>query len=353
MPRDLERQRQAAEAKRLARQARRNQQSTSDVDDAFDGFEDSIGLFGDSKVAHGQAGKLIEYDGLKLHLANVDGGSVGLMAHFVWNSAFVLAEYIQRDEGSLVRGKRVLEFGAAAGLDGLLAVKKGAAFVTLSDYPDPKVISNLERNWCENILGPFLQASLGQPQQQQEPVLEEGFLEMMDYQRRIRSEQGCRSAVRGHAWGESVTPLLDCIAADRTADGDVEGGQSTTASEDRNRYDLIMMADTLWVADGHRLLLESCKACLAPKSGSKIIVCCGLHTGLRVVQQFLDMARSSPFGYTVELKEIRQQPRWGETRTEEEQRADAAKLTEVELLSFDVEERNRTVLVYELLFTDK
>ncbi|KAF9969760.1 hypothetical protein BGZ73_007745 [Actinomortierella ambigua] len=348
MPRDLEQQRQVAEAKRLARQARRNQQSASDVDDGFDGFEDSIGLFGDSKVAHGQAGKLIEYDGLKLHLANVDGGAVGLMAHFVWSSAFVLAEYIQRDQGSLVKGKRVLEFGAAAGLDGLLAVKKGAAFVTLSDYPDPKVISNLERNWCENIVRSFLES---QPQQQ-ELVMEEQFLAKVDHEKRIHIEQECRSAVRGHAWGGPVMPLLDCIAADCTKDSGVENNKRG-ASVGHNRYDLVMMADTLWVADGHRLLLESCKACLAPQPGSKIIVCCGLHTGFRVVQQFLDIARSSPFGYKVELKEIRQQPRWGETRTEEEQRADAARLTEADLLSFDVEERNRTVLVYELSFTGK
>ncbi|KAG0236212.1 hypothetical protein BGW42_003857 [Actinomortierella wolfii] len=325
MPLDSEQRRQAAEAKRLLRQSRRNQQSD---DDALDGFEDSIGLFGDSKVAHGEAGKLIEYDGIKLHLANVDGGAVGLMAHFVWNAAFVLAEYIKHDQGALVKGKRVLEFGAAAGLDGLLAVKQGAAFVTLSDYPDPKVISNLEHNWRENILIPHLQHT---------PALEQGNLAEVDSETRKEWEQECRSAIRGHAWGESVAPLLDCITT----------GQRDNDESD-NRYDLVMMADTLWVADGHRRLLESCKACLAPKPESKIIVCCGLHTGFRVVRQFLDMAQSSPFDYKVRLKEIRQQPRWGETRTIEEQRADAAKLGEEDLLGFDVEERNRTVLVYEL-----
>lgn len=98
--------------KRQARlQRKENSASSSTVrsaKDYLDGFEQSIGLFGDSSVANGEAGQIFDYGPglLNLHLANVDGGSVKLMSHFVWNAALVMAEYIEKGDVIDVRGKR-------------------------------------------------------------------------------------------------------------------------------------------------------------------------------------------------------------------------------------------------------
>jgi len=88
--------------------------SSGSTKDYLDGFEQSIGLFGDSPVANGEAGQIFEYgqDGfLKLHLANVGGGAVKLMSHFVWNAALVMAEYIENRDIIDVRGKQSKEGG--------------------------------------------------------------------------------------------------------------------------------------------------------------------------------------------------------------------------------------------------
>ncbi|KAH9110787.1 hypothetical protein LEN26_008127 [Aphanomyces euteiches] len=60
-----------------------------------------------------------------------DNSALGL-GYYVWPSAIVLASFLA-DNTSLVVGKRVLELGAGTSLPGLLAVKLGAAHVTLTD----------------------------------------------------------------------------------------------------------------------------------------------------------------------------------------------------------------------------
>ncbi|KAF9210524.1 hypothetical protein BGZ59_009340 [Podila verticillata] len=304
--------------------------------DYLDGFEQSIGLFGDAQVANGEAGQIFDYNHgqLQLHLANVGGGAVKLMSHFVWNAALVMAEYIESGQVIDVQGKRVIEFGAGAALPGLLCVKRGAAFVTLTDYPDPAIVHNLERNWFENLV------ETAEEKQERLEVRAESIhttrytslgSSSVDNQERHDCEQRVRCAVRGHAWGESVQEMLSLPGS---------GSGSPTG------YDWILMADTLWVSEGHGALLSSCQAVLSP--GGRVLVCCGLHSGFNTVQRFMALARSSTFGFQVRLVEIRRVPQWGETRTAEELRAESAQLKEDDMEKFSVEDRNRTVLVYEL-----
>ena len=67
----------------------------------------------------------------------------------VWESAFCLAQYLRGEaRARRIRGRRVLELGAGAGLLGLAAAASGAKRVVLTDHPDamPLLTRNVERN---------------------------------------------------------------------------------------------------------------------------------------------------------------------------------------------------------------
>ncbi|QRV75054.1 methyltransferase domain protein [Ceratobasidium sp. AG-Ba] len=66
----------------------------------------------------------------------------GLQADGVWQAARYLADNLLPD----LKGKRVLELGAAAGLPGIVAIGHGPRSVVLSDYPDPGILKRLEEN---------------------------------------------------------------------------------------------------------------------------------------------------------------------------------------------------------------
>ncbi|KAH7043656.1 hypothetical protein BKA57DRAFT_495395 [Linnemannia elongata] len=358
-------QQEADRIKRLERTQKRQQESSSSSStptttsstsggghDFLDGFEQSIGLFGDSQVANGEAGQIFDYRQgvLQLHLANVAGGVVKFMSHYVWNAALVMAEYVEAGDLVDVRGKRVIEFGAGAALPGLLCVKRGAQFATLTDYPDPAIVQNLERNWFENLVESDQDKSArriaGPPsfdtETYKEIVTPEPFVKGS---RREQEEQRVRCAVRGHAWGESVQDMLDCLPSSIESS---ETGTEGVSDNNERRYDWILLADTLWVSDGHADLLKSCLAVLREDGHGKIFVCCGLHTGYNTVQRFMTLATSPVFGLQSRLVEIRRMPVWGETRSPEELRKESELLKEEDLEQFSVEDRNRTVLVYEL-----
>ncbi|KAF9156770.1 hypothetical protein BG015_001634 [Linnemannia schmuckeri] len=358
-------QQEADRIKRLERTQKRQQESSSSAPtssttstptggrDFLDGFEQSIGLFGDSQVANGEAGQIFDYQQgvLQLHLANVAGGVVKLMSHYVWNAALVMAEYIEAGEVD-VRGKRVIEFGAGAALPGLLCVKRGAQFATLTDYPDPAIVQNLERNWFENLVESEQDKSARRiagtlscdTELYKEIVTPAPFVKRS---RRDQEEQRVRCAVRGHAWGESVQDMLDCLPSS-TQNSEAGTGGRIQDNSNEKRYDWILLADTLWVSDGHADLLKSCLAVLREDGQGRIFVCCGLHTGYNTVQRFMALATSPVFGLQSKLVEIRRMPVWGETRSPEELRRESELLKEEVLEQFSVEDRNRTVLVYEL-----
>ncbi|KAK3841303.1 MAG: hypothetical protein J3R72DRAFT_475730 [Linnemannia gamsii] len=305
--------------------------SSSSGRDFLDGFDQSIGLFGDSQVAIGESGQIFDYQQgvLQLHLANVAGGVVKLMSHYVWNSALVMAEYIEAGDILDVRGKRVIEFGAGAALPGLLCIKRGGAqFVTLTDYPDPAIVQNLERNWFENLV-----------ETQQD--------------KKIGRISGNPTSMDTTFYKDIVTPApfvkgrTETGAGTGTETGTRTGTAGTTTNNDQ-RYDWVLLADTIWVSEGHADLLKSCLAVLRDDGQGKIFVCCGLHSGYNTVRRFLQLATSSAFGLQSRRIEIRRLPVWGETRSAEELRMESESLREEDLERFETEDRNRTTLVYEL-----
>lgn len=68
-----------------------------------------------------------------------------LHADAVWDASIRISDTICT--GKLdVRGKRVVELGAGAGLPSLMAARFGAREVVLTDYDSPELVRNLERN---------------------------------------------------------------------------------------------------------------------------------------------------------------------------------------------------------------
>ena len=142
-----------------------------------------------------------------------------LMAHHVWQSAVSLSECLvapaeaRRSEAMDVRGKTVVELGAGAALPSLVAAKCGARRVVATDFPDERMVGNMRRNVAENKCGAVV-------------------------------------SVVGLKWGESLADVHAALGAPFP--------------------DLVMMADTLWMAKAHDALLATCDALVGPRT--KLVV---------------------------------------------------------------------------------
>lgn len=129
-------------------------------------------------------------------------GSHPLWGHYLWNAAPTMADYLQTYASHFVRGKSILELGAAAGLPSIAADRAGAAHVVATDYPDPDLMENLHTNLEQNA---------------------------------------CTNAsARGYIWGADSAPLL----------------------EDVPSYDVVLMSDLIFNHQAHPALLDTCDACL-------------------------------------------------------------------------------------------
>mmetsp|Transcript_16069 Transcript_16069/g.51273 ORF Transcript_16069/g.51273 Transcript_16069/m.51273 type:complete len:326 (+) Transcript_16069:3-980(+) len=177
-------------------------------------------LFGVDRVNHGDPDEPYEWkwsadaavagNDVQLRLAD---GSNHLMAHHVWQSALTLAEEIccRRIE---VQDKTVVELGAGAALPSIAARRLGAKAVVASDYPEDSIVANMARNLEENAM-----PELDRP-----------------------------AKAVGFGWGTSVDALAAAIPSEEAAD------DAPAAA-----FDLIIMADTLWLRDQHHNLLTSCR----------------------------------------------------------------------------------------------
>ena len=202
---------------------------------------------------------------LRLTLAQLpDRALVRLFAHYVWNAALVLAALV--DHGRVpVRGRRVIELGAGAGLPGVVAALRGAVDVVLTDYPAPYFLDNLTANIERNL-----------------PALAAG--------RHVH--------VLGHAWGTPVDALL-------------------AAGEGTARFDAVLLADVLWMPDLHGALLDSCRRLVRPAAeGGRVWLAFGKHTGEHITDAFLALAASPAHGFTVQpLWEYKFATEWGGPET--------------------------------------
>jgi len=149
-------------------------------------FEKSVILDGDTKKDH-------------LFCDNIWPGSITISSIFADNPEIVL-------------NKTVLEFGAGSALPSLLCIALGSKIVTITDYPAP------------------------------------GILENIDYLVNMNKLAGkCSIGIMPHMFGQNCDDLLSCIP-----------------QETQLGYDVIILAELLWkdTYKFHRDILANCKSCL-------------------------------------------------------------------------------------------
>ena len=165
-------------------------------------------LFGEERVNHGSPTEVYDFilnskekfstlkhsNKLKLYLPN---STCFLMAQFVWQSSISLAQYLLQNNDKLyLRDSNIIELGAGSGLPSLVcALFQDKNSIEITDFPEDSIIQNLKRNISENLLFP---------------------------------SQNLK--VSGLQWGESS--LLQ-------------------------KYDLVLMADCLWLPKEHHNLLKT------------------------------------------------------------------------------------------------
>lgn len=193
-----------------------------------------------------------------------------LQAHGVWKSATRLVESIEEVSEKHFKSNLsgdILELGAGSGLSGLSICKTfSPKTMTLSDYPDPDILSTL----CAN----------------------------RDYN--FGAESADKISVWGHAWGS-------CRSTPSVAD-------EKSGEFPKQQFDLIIAADVLWMGEQHSNLIHCLHHHLRPSPRSAIFIVCGLHTGRIVVLRFLEAARASGLEVRM-LRETRFIPLQGETTT--------------------------------------
>lgn len=166
-----------------------------------------------------------------------------LWGNHLWNGGRWLSNYFDLNP-DLVKGKSVLEFGAAAGLPSIMAALNDASQVIVTDYPDRALIDTLRVNLDRNVHG-----------ERRKRIQELGFL-----------------------WGDSVEPLL--------------------AANVNKKFDVIILCDLLFNHSEHKKLLKNCQDALSPNG---IIWCVFSHYVPRNAAKdlvFFDLAPE--FGFRVE-----------------------------------------------------
>lgn len=144
-------------------------------------------------------------------------GSSPLWGHLLWNAGIYTANYLDKHADTLVKGKKVLELGAAAGLPTVICAINGASKVVSTDYPDADLISHIQYNvdHCEGI------------------------------------PESTKVSVKGFVWGQDVTQL--CY-------DEVDNSDELPATvKEEDKFDLVILSDLVFNHTEHRKLLASCR----------------------------------------------------------------------------------------------
>lgn len=145
-------------------------------------------------------------------------GSHPLWGHLAWNASFILSDFLCAHALTLLKGKRVLELGAAAGLPSIVCNWASASHVVATDYPDKLLIDNLTKNVVLNC---------------------------QDESSALRGAG--KTFVEGYIWGRDPSSLLEKVS---------EAGKP-------GKFDLILLSDLVFNHQAHPALLETCEMCLA------------------------------------------------------------------------------------------
>lgn len=104
------------------------------------------------------------------------------------------------------------------------------------------------------------------------------------------------------------------------------------------RYNLILMADTIWMSQVHSDLIKSIHGLL--DDNGQVLLCCGLHTGKPTVDAFIRKAEASRL--VAKLLKVKQRRDDGEDVV-----FDDVSVNDFSTMDSDGEDR-KTVLLYEL-----
>mmetsp|Transcript_1112 Transcript_1112/g.1575 ORF Transcript_1112/g.1575 Transcript_1112/m.1575 type:complete len:258 (+) Transcript_1112:124-897(+) len=185
-----------------------------------------------------------------LKVAENDGTiPVTLFACNVWNGSIQVASYLAENDET-IRGKAVVEVGAGAAFPSLVALAFGATKTVITDYPNQKVLANIEDNLARNthVLG---------------DIEDKAF-------------------VQSHIWGSDTGNLVALL-------GEQYGG-----------FDILLAAECLWLHDQHEALLTSIQSLLKP--GGKALISFSHHIPNCEQKDlhFFEIAESSSFNFKVD-----------------------------------------------------
>lgn len=152
-------------------------------------------------------------------------GKSPLWGHLLWNAGIYTADYLDKHAAELVKGKRVLELGAAAALPSLVCAVNGAKEVIATDYPDPDLINHIEYSFNE---------------------LKQSAPQISDYR------------VVGYIWGNNVSELI-------------YGDEATGQLKEEEKFDLIILSDLVFNHTEHHKLLSACRQALT-STGKCLVV---------------------------------------------------------------------------------
>ncbi|KAK7413907.1 Protein N-terminal and lysine N-methyltransferase efm7 [Neonectria punicea] len=180
-------------------------------------------------------------------------GSSPTEAHIVWNGSKMISDFFE-DEPARVRGRTVLELGAAAGLPSLVAAILGARKVVMTDYPDPDIVTVMQKNVdsCDETV---------EPRGRIDDVVD----------------------AMGFVWGADPVPLLARLPASDDAQG--------------SRFDVLVLADLLFRHSEHGALVKTIRETLRKSRDSVAYV---FFTSYRpwkkeLDERFFDIAREQGF----------------------------------------------------------
>lgn len=166
-------------------------------------------------------------DDLIIHMV----GNHPLWGHHVWNASLNIAHYLKTHAASLIKGRSVLELGAAAGIPSLVCAREGAKTVVATDYPEKPLIDVLVKNLEEN-----------------------------------RRDSSGNTFAEGYIWGSDPSTILSRLkdASDDTSTS------SASVDESPQRFDLILLSDLIFNHQAHPALLDTLDLCLdrAPSTPS-------------------------------------------------------------------------------------
>lgn len=173
----------------------------------------------------------------KAILLNLVGASP-TEAHHLWNGAKVVSDYFEA-EPARVRGRTVLELGAASGLPSLVAGVLGARKVVMTDFPDPDLVVNMQKN-----------------------------IDACDETTEPRGQMASAVDAAGFVWGGDVAPLLARLP------------------EERGRFDVLILADLLFRHNEHGSLVKTIREAMGTTADSVAYV---FFTSYRPWKRDLDM----------------------------------------------------------------